>query len=141
MMIISSPLTRAAVTPLDAANNYPINSISLPVISSAFGSTMVFSFEMADNFSAGPQSVHVVGGEIGGYWQTDVPYTDYYGRVEYVDFSLYPDGNIDPEIALDLPEKAGGGDLRAIYTIWNENPLVIKKDSSEILQFNYQLSL
>lgn len=118
--------------------------VTLPVISTAFGNSLTFSFGMQDNFSAGAQSVFQEDNddEIIGYWQTDVQYTDYYGRVKYVTYILGESGQkvgFGDDACFDLP--AGNFVTDRFYgrpvRIKTDNKLVIDKDGNEILRFNY----
>ena len=136
----SEPITLAQVTTYDEQDNpYPV---TLPVVSTAFGNAMVFSFGMADNYSAGPQSVYDSNGDVSGYWQTDVPYVDYYGRIKSMEFDLAPKGvalKFGDKATFDLPNGDEYERFTApISTPYNDQ-LVIDKNGSEILRINYQL--
>ncbi len=141
-------------------------TVLLPVISSAFGNAMTFSWNYKDNYSAGEKTVEsaqVTGDEnyaIKGYWQQDVPYGNYYGRAYWYYFMLYNqnfpyDTNSDtPELnsALNLPSSAlkDPRDKSCIGTIdqasYNTNnfgaclaPIRLRKDSREVLNFTYMV--
>lgn len=117
--------------------------VNLPVISSAFGNSISFSWEYEDNYSAGAQSQHGTAGNVSGYFQNNVPYTDYYGKVKYYHFSISPSkvGEITSEeqtnIGYDLPKAYYSND----YFISTENdaPYLLRKDNREILQCNFQI--
>ncbi len=136
-----NPLTVAQVTTYDdQGNDYPM---TLPVVSTAFGNAMVFSFGMADNYSAGAQSIlENPNNTVTGYWQTDVPYVDYYGRVKSMEFKLGPFGTelkFGDEATFTLPQGDEYGDIPApISTLINDR-LEIDKNGTEILRMNYQL--
>lgn len=73
----------------DLINN---TRIKLPVISSSFGNSILFSWQYKDNYSAGERVIADQDNEVNDivpYWQTDVPYCDYYGRVYKYKFSLF----------------------------------------------------
>ncbi len=58
--------------------------VALPVVSSACGNIMEFSWEYKDNYSAGQQRVEISGQKYG----KEVEYSDYYGRGYYERFYL-----------------------------------------------------
>lgn len=72
--------------------------VSLPVVSSAFGNSIAFSWEYEDNYSAGATSTYQVGGGgysgVTGYFQNNYQYTDYYGRMYYYGFDLQQNGEL-----------------------------------------------
>lgn len=136
----SEPITVAQVITYDEQDNpYPL---SLPVVSTAFGNALVFSFGMADNYSAGAKSEYGEGGSVKGYWQTDVPYVDYYGRIKSMAFELRSKSKAlqygDAE-TFDLPQGNEYGEVTAPISTQSDNRLVIDKNGSEILRVNYQL--
>lgn len=133
----------------------PNKTVNLPVISSAFGNSISFSWKYADNYSAGGISVQVgeaikVGeNNVTGYFQNDATYTDYYGRLYYYNFSLAPSGNTEnfnfQKRTLELPYSdalsfdnsyisTAAGTLPVEYT-----PYVLRKDNREALQVNCQI--
>lgn len=133
----------AAVT--GYVNDKPQSVVSLPVISAAFGNSLSFSFGMEDNYSAGAQSVYGDnGGDIKGYWQTDVPYGDYYGRLDTVDFKLSISGDTSYEIRDNkgTPTELPNGDFvmsDVPASIETAAKLVVRKDGRETLRFNYSI--
>lgn len=142
------PITLAAVEMRDRlGNDYGTYNIGLPVVSSAFGNAMVFSFGMEDNYSAGAKSVQQnPNNEVTGYWQTDVPYVDYYGRVAAMDFSLSARGKdvtAGDDLTFALPQynqPTSGPIVTPNYTADNvKDGIMVDKNGSEILRFNYQL--
>ncbi|MDE6274344.1 MAG: hypothetical protein K2L87_04785, partial [Clostridiales bacterium] len=71
----------------------PLTSILLPVVSSAFGNVMEFTWSYKDNYSAGVSSTYQDNGKTGndkvsGYFGAEVPYGDYYGQMYYQRYSL-----------------------------------------------------
>lgn len=117
------------------------NPIMLPVVSSAFGNAMVFSWTYKDNYSAG-ESIQET--ESDGNWQTDVPYCDYYGRLWWYDFTLNY-GTVDGELeqALTCVYQEGELPVSSIGTFRAgqqlDKPYRVRKDSREALNFNYEL--
>lgn len=119
--------------------------IILPVISSAFGNVMEFSWEFKDNFSAGMRAVEVTSGNITGTFGQEVQYCDYYGRMYYENFELWSifDNEVSygAEMSYPLLEKYVADSEHAYY-VANTNtgyPLIKRKDSREALKENYAI--
>ena len=119
--------------------------VLLPVISSAFGNTLEFTWRYKDNFSAGYQAIYEQsGGGVSGMFTVETEYTDYYGRLYYYQFSL--GGGISGDIDGDLLPQTnveGGVDGRFYATTLLSNinnPIVLRKDSREALKFTYALN-
>lgn len=113
--------------------------ICLPVISTSFGNSLVFSCRFADNFSAGIMSEYGSNGKIAGYWQTDVEYCDFWGRFDSMRLELGAKaqaGALTEDFALAVPQVGGGFALSNSYISAN---LEIQKDNREIIQCNYAL--
>lgn len=125
-------------------------AVNLPVISSAFGNSVSFSWKYEDNYSAGPYAQYAQNGldgsndEVDGYFQNNVKYTDYYGRIYYYHFDLQMDG---PEItadnltdtALNLPKGSVPTASSGFASTVGKAPYVMRKDNREALQVNYQI--
>ena len=60
----------------------------LPVVSSAFGNILSFSWRYKDNYSSGTKSTYHSVANISGNWMEDVPYSDYYGKIYGYYFDL-----------------------------------------------------
>lgn len=130
-------------------NNLYENPVIMPVLSTAMGTTMNFSFSAEDNYSAGARSIehNVMSGnnEVTGYWQQYLPYGDYYGKMYWLSFQLvtsmtYTTPEAYLQAALDFPK-----DQREIPTIETvisavNTPILYRKDSREIMNFTYQAS-
>ncbi|MDE6586129.1 MAG: hypothetical protein K2K80_05575 [Clostridia bacterium] len=130
----------------DVANGVAIN---LPVISSAYGNSISFSWRYADNYSAGDISVFEANAftdpkEVSGYFQNSQPYTDYYGRLYYYKFDLQMQGpplnvsNIN-ELPLDLPKGTKPTISSGYVSTVGQQPLIMRKDNREALQVNFQI--
>ncbi len=129
----------------DVANGVAIN---LPVISSAFGNSISFSWRYADNYSAGDISVFeanaYLSGEVSGYFQNSQPYTDYYGRLYYYNFDLQAQGpsvnagNLN-DIALELPKGAKVTRSSGYVSTVGKTPYIMRKDNREAIQVNFQI--
>lgn len=70
----------------------PLPAVYLPVIASAFGNSIAFSWTYEDNYSAGAVSQYAENGDVTGYFQNNYQYTDYYGRMYYYHFDLQEHG-------------------------------------------------
>ena len=141
-----SKITFAQTISVNKNNEMVGNVCVFPVLGTAMGTTMNFSFSAEDNYSAGPQSVehNVKSGndEVTGYWQQYVPYCDYYGRIYYLELlfgqKFSPSNKLDA--ALGLP-KLPGGTYQGINIISTRQiSLLYRKDSREIMNFTYQAS-
>lgn len=120
-------------------NNY---CISLPVVSTALGNSMTFSFNFEDSYSAGQKSIYV-NGEISGYYGAYVPYCDYYGRLYYLNFGLFTsesDTDLTDNNELDNPQYNSSTVPSSDYVSTGDKYIRYRKDSREIPSFTYQLS-
>lgn len=141
------PLTNVVAKGISYKGN-ALNEISLPVISSAFGNSISFSWRYADNYSAGAyvsERSGTINGDITGYWQDDARYTDYYGRMYYYSFRVFGEGaqptaqNFE-EIGLALPYKRVDGEVtNNVYIDASVDPYILRKDNREALQVNFQI--
>lgn len=140
------PISGACVTTI--AENKNEYNMTLPVISTAMGNTLVFSFYMEDSYSAGQKSVYGTNGEIQGYWQTNVEYNDYYGRFDFMKLQFIEQGITPPmsdgnsAIPYDLPQgtyPSANEKLRPLIVTPDDNPLKIRKNSTEIIRMHYQI--
>lgn len=117
------------------------NVIMLPVVSSAFGNAMVFSWTYKDNYSAG-EAIQMT--ENDGNWQTDIPYCDYYGRLWWYDFTLNygtVDGDVEQALTCVYQEGELPNSSIGTYRVGSQTdkPYRVRKDSREALNFNYEL--
>lgn len=124
----------------------PLTKVALPVISSAFGNAMVFSWNYKDNYSAGEKIEYQSESNVSGWWQQDVPYCDYYGRIEWMNFALIARESEDGE----RETTARNGAARRLPQLYSQKPTTanigtngtpyhIVKDSREIIQMNFEL--
>lgn len=124
------------------------STVTLPVISTAFGNSVVFSYMMQDNYSAGDSAQYDENGNVSGYWQTGVQYPDYYGRLDTLEFALKKpfelkqqpggDGAEYRKIGRDLPRFNVDG--TTYVKTPDSDPIKIDKDSREILRMHYEIS-
>lgn len=125
---------------------YPLPLVSLPVVSSAFGNSIAFSWEYEDNYSAGAISQYAENGDVTGYFQNNYQYTDYYGRIYYYNFALQEFGVqiLQPEQQNEIGTELPGGDITYANRrsfIRTYNPRVLRKDNREAMQCNFQVDL
>lgn len=116
--------------------NSALNTVALPVISSAFGNVIEFSWEFQDNFSAGQKVVHQTSGDITGYFSKEVQYTDYYGEMYYEQWGIKYENITETNIALNLPQisttSATALRLNTIATTdFNYTAILKRKDNRE----------
>lgn len=125
-------------------------TINLPVISSAFGNSISFSWKYKDNYSAGEISEYIENAiasgndKVAGYFQNSQPYTDYYGRLYYYNFDLQPQGpslnsNNLNEVALNLPKGTKPTLSSGYLSTIGKTPYIMRKDNREALQVNFQI--
>lgn len=119
-------------------------AVALPVISSAFGNVIEFSWEFVDNFSAGMRAVEVTSGNITGTFGQEVQYCDYYGRMYYENFTLCVTLNdsVSYENEMNYPLVGSiSTSTQNYYAIgtFSNNPIVKRKDSREALKENYAI--
>ena len=130
---------------VDATGSTPLPNIQLPVIASALGNSMVFSWRYEDNYSAGAQVNYAKNGEVSGYWQDNTPYCDYYGKIYYYNFLLQQKG-VTPtsiteqtDIGTALPNADPILTSNKYISTLEYKPYIIRKDSREVLQVNAQI--
>ena len=120
---------KSQITAVEAlgADDTAYTRVVLPVIATAVGNVMEFTWEYKDNYSAGQQVVQVDN----NYYAQDVQYANYFGRFLYQDFWLAtPSGMVgmDP---YTLPQ---GAISESGINIITSGTLYISKDSREALQ-------
>lgn len=113
------------------------NMLAMPVVSTAMGNAMVFSFFMDNNYSAGEKSVKENDEK---YWQTNTRYCDYYGRFDYMSVTFHSYGTGNDEAPFELPQADGTTpSVHLIIATAPNNPLVVRKNNTEIIRFNYNV--
>lgn len=130
--------------------NVVLKSLMLPCLSQAMGNSLMFSFKLQDNFSAGVQALYY---DKNINVQSAVPYGDVYGESYYLKLALcdiFTPGSFDQQIATqgdpkfscNLPQiednQFTSAINNAIFSIV-DNPLIIQKDSRENIIFTLQL--
>lgn len=100
-----SPLTVVSAWGL-SYDNSTLPAVQLPLISSAFGNSVSFSWEYEDNYSAGAISQYAEGNGVQGYFQNNYQYTDYYGRMYWYAFDLNTQGFVpDPYVNTNITSQ------------------------------------
>ncbi len=114
--------------------------VELPVIGTALGNALVFTWNYEDNYSAGAtvsyQTASVNGETVSGYFQDNYAYADYYGKIYYYHFDLRnasSEGTLDE--ALALPGTTKTPTDSGIFSTEAYQPYIYRKDSREISQF------
>lgn len=125
-------------------NGTDLYNVCLPVIGRALGNVLTFNFATKDNYSAGDSTLYIGGTtgttDISGRWQTDAPYTDFYGRAWWSDIFLETkfNGTRDDQIrdAFNIPQ--------AQPSTGNSLSLAghrLRKDNRETLSYNIELEI
>lgn len=114
-----------------------ISRVKVPLVSSAFGNVITYSWEMKDNFSAGTKIEEFTD----GFWQTDVSYGDYYGRAYYMQLQLTDTITSDNNLAGAKTsntsfEYKASSPISTLIDSATTTPYLVRKDSREILNFN-----
>ncbi len=142
--VLANPVTTVGAKGVSYQGN-DLPAVELPVIASAFGNSILFSWEYQDNYSAGPVSKPMPTGDVTGYFQNEYQYADYYGRMYCYHFVLKDYGpTVTPSngVANELPGRDGNiDDSRAFvpYSTLDGQPYILRKDSREKLQVNLQI--
>lgn len=129
--------------------------VSLPVISSAFGNSIAFSWTYEDNYSAGAVSTYQTNtytptGQskpvtVSGYFQDNYKYTDYYGKMYYYNFDLEEAGTAitsagqQTSIGTSLPEGTQATTASGYVSTVEQSPIKFRKDNREKPQCNFQI--
>ena len=134
-------------------NGLPIKSVILPVLGRAFGNSIHFSMRFKDNYSAGDKSEFAREDGVSGYWQNDVPYTDYFGRIYWAKLLLcFNEGFTATEqanSAYTLPEPLAKGDNETVWATHtygttlasckdSASSIRLRKDNRETVGFNIE---
>lgn len=114
-----------------------LSRVKAPLVSSAFGNVITYSWEMKDNFSAGTKIEKFTD----GFWQTDVAYGDYYGRAYYMQLQLTDTITSDNNLAGATTsntrvEYKASSPISTFIDETATTPYLVRKDSREILNFN-----
>ncbi len=109
-------------------SNEDVKRIHLSIDSDSKGKTIELKWSLPTNYSAGLKRYSVVKGSDTIYLNSDVPYTDYYGKVNDILFSMYYDN--DGALDADTYPEASGADGTTLFTVVTD---VIDKDAREIL--------
>lgn len=114
-----------------------ISQVLLPAISAAEGNVIEYSTEYKDNFSAGQKRVDLSSGDSYG---VEVEYSDYYGRMYYLDWYAVK-GTLNEEEASSYPaiknyiDYLGGANKESCVMSTNDYMQLVRKDGREKLKF------
>lgn len=133
-----------------------LSTTRLPVVSSALGNAMLFSFAYKDNYSAGDTARFLrfdtdMAGDMTGMWLDDCSYTDYFGRMYSMTFALLADASAPAGLLnntippLDMPYVPSDQSRHlqqmstAVSSTIGETRYLVRKDSREHLSFNVEV--
>lgn len=142
------PVTLLEAKGLDETGN-DLQSRALSCQAMPLGNSIVFVAGYKDNYSAGDSVLMLVEGNTDltkeyRFFQQGTQYTDVYGNLEKLHLNYYTGGSpIDNESEFELASSLPATDYlkpngEALITT-GENPLWVKKGSTEILGINYQI--
>ena len=141
-----SPVTCAIAQGYNSDSSKTSNeAVMLPVKAMPLGNAAVFTFGYKDNYSAGDQAVYQTAGEVTGYYQNSVPYKNYYGNMEYLEFALLnrgrsPLGFSDQKaMGLKLPEMTAPQPTNYKIACPKITALHVSVGSTEIPIITYQI--
>lgn len=137
---------RARFKGFGSSNNQITDYISLPAMSLGIGNSIYLNFRCEDNYSAGNK---IVARESSGKYydaQQYVPYCDYFGNIETLEFAFGTGSTSDAPtnfgqawtIGNALPDYTVNMQTTIVNT-GTPKRLMLKKDSREILNLTYQL--
>ena len=119
--------------------------IYFPVIASAFGNSMAFTYSFEDNYSVGQKVKHIEGDSaianntVTGYWADNIKYTDYYGKFYYLETFLVTTTNENNQVeSLTLPQITKAN-YPANYLL--NRRYLYRKDNREIPQITHQITV
>jgi uncharacterized repeat protein (TIGR02543 family) len=109
-------------------SNGEVKKFHLSVDSDSKGKTIEIKWNMPSNYSAGMKRYSIVKGSDTIWLNLDAPYTDYYGKVNDILFSIYYDnaGTLDT----DAYPEATVADGTTLFTVITDT---IDKDAGEII--------
>lgn len=144
--IREQPTRVAYITPCDSSGNALLQrQVALPVAAFPFGTSLCFSFAFLDNYGAGYQSSDDYENEVNKAAQRLVPYTDVYGEIGELKFSMGESGwtpsisdQSDDGAAMLYPQLKGSANPQNVSISTKSNNIIVKKDSREQLNVIYQ---
>lgn len=144
--IREQPTRVAYITPCDSSGNaLSQRQVALPVAAFPFGTSLCFSFAFLDNYGAGYQSSDDYENEVNKAAQRLVPYTDVYGEIGELKFSMGESGwtpsisdQSDDGAAMLYPQLKGSANPQNVSISTKSNNIIVKKDSREQLNVIYQ---
>jgi hypothetical protein len=143
----AEPISAAKVATYDIKGNAIADNILMPVVASALGNSMLFTYTFEDNYSAGQkveyisdEDEEISGADISGYWGNYVQYTDFYGRF-YLLKTQYEISNlsVSSELGLSLPQLPAN--ISDSSEVFYTHKCVYRKDNREIPQITHQITV
>lgn len=139
----AEPISAAKVATYDIKGNAIADNILMPVVASALGNSMLFTYTFEDNYSAGQKVEYISdedGADISGYWGNYVQYTDFYGRF-YLLKTQYEISklSVSPELGLSLPQLPAN--IADSSEVFYTHECVYRKDNREIPQITHQITV
>lgn len=114
----------------------PQTQVLLPVVSSAMGNVMEFTWSYKDNYSAGVKVVHQESGDVQGYFGAEVTYGDYYGTMYYETYGIGAyNAAVDLQSVFNLPQSNAA--LSTQYFACGYR--ILRKDNREVISQNYSV--
>lgn len=112
-----------------------ISRVYLPVVASAEGNVIEFSWEYQDNFSAGQRLISIDG----QYYGSEVEYADYYGRAYFANWVIgFPNYDATDQKQFPWAYDSGMADAFKLYGTATQNGVyqLVRKDNRETLAMN-----
>lgn len=141
--LLKAPISSVQVWGYMKNSTTPINNtfIQLPVISSAMGNSMLFTFGFNDNYSAGQKIQYTeTSSGASGWWSQYVPYCDYFGRIYELDFEFLTDNYNQTSTNINMLPQNDGHVTSSKGYFAGFKLKKFRKDNREVPQIIYQLS-
>lgn len=142
----NKPVTLLKTKGVDVDGNN-LQEVALPCQPASMGNSIVFISGYKDNYSAGDNVfAHEIGAVVKtqNFFQQGVPYSDFFGNIEKLRLEYYTGGKAISEdnefnLASTLPAANYLLPDNSPLITTGDNPLWVKKGSTEILGINYQI--
>ena len=126
-----------------------LTEVFLPVVASAFGNVMEFTWEYKDNYSAGVKILPQTPNDETTYFGQDVQYSDYYGRMYYYTFRLLSNKETQQSVLGQSVFEQSANNYPQVSTNNNgmnapsvsSGKFVDRKDSREAERKTYQIEI
>lgn len=122
-----------------------LQEVILPVVASAFGNVMEFTWQYKDNFSAGLKILPQNPNNAITYFGQEVQYSDYYGRMYYYSFALLTNAQTQQaQFSIDannLPQVNNATEIFSYMASTLPYRMLERKDSREALKKSYMIEI